>query len=170
MQLTILASLGFAALAAAQDLIKAIRAQPDLSMLLGALQDVPVLAVLLAEASNITILAPTDDAFAKVPARSPLGTAFANKEADAITALLAYHVISGTYLSTDFMETPAYVSTLLVAYEVDGEPLANVTGGQNVGLQLNDSDATILSGEMMSSVVTEAASESYQSFGRFRPN
>ncbi|KAK4614926.1 Fasciclin-like arabinogalactan protein [Fulvia fulva] len=156
MLLTSLASLGFVALTAAQDLISALHAQPDLSTLLGALQDVPEIAVVLAAASNITILAPTNDAFAQVPARSPLGTALANKEADAIAALLAYHVLSGTFMSTDFMEDPQYVSTLLVAYEVDGVSVTNVTGGQNVGLQLNGSDATILSGEMMSSVVTEA--------------
>lgn len=159
MLLTSLASLGFVALTAAQDLISALHAQPDLSTLLGALQDVPEIAVVLAAASNITILAPTNDAFAQVPARSPLGTALANKEADAIAALLAYHVLSGTFMSTDFMEDPQYVSTLLVAYEVDGVSVTNVTGGQNVGLQLNGSDATILSGEKMSSVVTEAVSQ-----------
>ena len=111
------------------------------STLSSVLKLVPDLADALGSASNVTILAPTNSAFKAVDPDTIEGQAIANEDVDAISALLAYHVVQGTYgayQANDIKEIPTWVPTLLdPSYEVDGTPVADVTGGQNVGLIAN---------------------------------
>ncbi|KAK7190687.1 hypothetical protein DPSP01_006704 [Paraphaeosphaeria sporulosa] len=146
-----------AVLAQAPSLTDLIGSQPDLSTLGTALSSFPDLVAVLGSLSNITILAPTNSAFEALLAgdASLESTALSSNNTDAIQALLAYHVLNGTYVSSDFSETPAFAHTLLTP-SGQSDSLTNVTGGQNVGLQLIGGNATIVSGELKGSNVVEA--------------
>ncbi|KAJ4358025.1 uncharacterized protein N0V89_002604 [Didymosphaeria variabile] len=144
-------------LAQAPSLTDLIASQPDLSTIGAALGSVPDLAETLAGLSNITILAPTNSAFEALLAQedTPESVAVNSSDMQAIAAILAYHVLNGTYVSSDFSETPAFVSSLFLP-SFDGSIRTNVTDGQNVGLLLDGENATILSGELKSANVIEA--------------
>ncbi|KAL1612583.1 hypothetical protein SLS60_000812 [Paraconiothyrium brasiliense] len=143
-------------LAQAPSLTDLIASQPDLSTLGTALGSVPDLAETLAGLSNITILAPTNSAFEALLAQAdtPESIGVNSSDVQAIAAILAYHVLNGTYVSSDFSETPTFVSSLFLP-SFDGSIRTNVTDGQNVGLTLDGGNATILSGELKSANVIE---------------
>lgn len=144
---------------AQQSLLETLSGQEDLSTLLQTAQSVPAFAAVLG-LSNITILAPTNEAFAAVDQNSALGRAIAGNDTDYLAGVLAYHVIMGNYTASDVEETPQFVHTLLNdTYQFNGQPLANVTGGQNVELLKNGDEVTILSGSLAESNVTEAVSQ-----------
>jgi len=89
-----------------------------------------------------TVFAPTDDAFAALPeALVPCLLLPANKEA--LSAVLTYHVVSGTVLSTDLsdgMEAPT----------LQGE---NVTVDLTAGVKINDSTVVIADVEADNGVI-----------------
>lgn len=148
-------------LAAAQDLdlFTVLNLQPDLTSFRAALNLVPDLAVILANSTNITILAPVDAAFVALPSDTPEGLAVTARDHDGVAALLAYHVLQGTYPSSAVTEVPTYVSTLLDnTFRVAGVAQANVTGGQYVGAVRNGSDVSFLCGDLAFVTVTEAVS------------
>ncbi|KAJ4301397.1 hypothetical protein N0V90_003489 [Kalmusia sp. IMI 367209] len=148
-----------AVLAQSPSLSELIQSQSDLSILGDALSIVPDLAETLSGLKDVTILAPTDSAFKDLLAQDPNqeNTAITQRNPEAIAALLAYHVLNGTYVSTDFNGVPTYVNTLFTqSYVIDGSAATNVTDGQNVGLVLNGKNATILSGELQSANVVQA--------------
>jgi uncharacterized surface protein with fasciclin (FAS1) repeats len=158
--LTLSASLSFA-LAQTPSLSELLQSQPDLSLLADALTVVPELAATLSGATNITILAPTNGAFEALLAGGPNveSQAVTDRNPEGINTLLAYHVIKGTYLSTNFTDVPTYVSTEFdQSFTISGTVQSNVTEGQHVGLVLNGQNATILSGELQTSNVVEAVS------------
>ncbi|KAF2437287.1 FAS1 domain-containing protein [Karstenula rhodostoma CBS 690.94] len=146
-----------AVLAQAPSLTDLIASQPNLSTLGTALGSLPDLVKTLAGLSNITILAPTNSAFEALLAgdATPESTAVNSSDAQGIAAILAYHVLNGTYVSSDFSETPAFAHTFFVP-SFEGRIRTNVTDGQNVGLVLDGENATILSGELKSANVIEA--------------
>lgn len=147
-----------AVLAQAPSLTDLIASQSDLSVLGTALGSEPDLVKALSGLSNITILAPVDSAFEALLAstNSTEAAAISQKDAQAVAAILSYHVLNGTFVSSDFKDTPAFAHTLLTSSE--GTFGTNVTGGQNVGLVLDGSNATILSGELQSAGVVQAVS------------
>lgn len=155
-----LASYITAVLAQTPSLTDLLASQSDLSNLGAALGSVPDLAKTLAGLSDITILAPTDNAFAALLSKgaSPEGDAVKSNDTQAIAAILAYHVLNGTYVSSDFKDTPAFVHSLFTP-SFEGSLRTNVTGGQNVGLVLDGKNANILSGGLSSAIVTEAVSK-----------
>lgn len=70
-----------------------------------------------------------------------------------LQALLMYHVLNGTYPSTEVMETPLFLPTML-----NNSMYTNVTSGQVVeGLTQGD-DVVFYSGMLNNSTVTEAVS------------
>ena len=144
-------------LTTAQDLLTLLQSQQDLTTLASAIQQLPQITSFLASASNLTLLLPTNDAFAAVPADSEEGQLISTSSPDGLAAILSYHVLQGTYRSTDFSETPLFVPTIFnSSFTINGEARTNVTGGQNVGLVLNGTEATVLSGALASSRVVEA--------------
>jgi uncharacterized surface protein with fasciclin (FAS1) repeats len=148
-----------AVLAQAPTLTELIASQDDLSTLGGALAAVPELAEAVSGLKDITILAPTNAAFEALLAQegSAVSAAIKAQNVEAIAALLSYHVLNGTYASTDFSDIPAFGASLLTnAATVDGYAVANTALGQNVGLVLNGENATLLSGELQSANVVEA--------------
>jgi len=148
-----------AVLAQTPSLSELIASQSDLSTLGEALGLVPDLAELVSGLKDITILAPTNAAFEALLAQRPntANTAITEKNTEAVAALLAYHVLNGTYASTDFSEVPTYRHSLFTqSLTVGGSALTNVTDGQNIGLVLNDKNATLLSGDLQSANVVEA--------------
>jgi uncharacterized surface protein with fasciclin (FAS1) repeats len=139
-------------------LLGLISSQSDLSTLGTLLGQVPDFAQSLSNATNVTILAPINSAFEELLSQ----TQGQNLSSDIIEALLAYHILNGTYLSDNVTETPTFVSTLLnQSFTIDDEAVTNVTTGQNVGLFLNsneggNSSVVVLSGDLSTSNVTEA--------------
>ncbi|KAL8708424.1 MAG: hypothetical protein Q9220_006714 [cf. Caloplaca sp. 1 TL-2023] len=116
-------------------------ATPSLSSLAAAVMGVPGLADSLGSASNITILAPSNDAFSKF-LTTPAAAAVAANDSAAIQALLAYHVLNGTYPASAVKEMPAFIPTLL-----NNTAYANVTGGQVVeALMQDDKDQNFTGG------------------------
>ena len=151
--------LALAASATAQNaLTDYLSSQPDLSTLLSALSAVPDLVQTLVKAGpNLTILAPTNEAFAAVPGDSEEGKAISAGDKNDISAILAYHVLGGKYLSGQVTEEAKYVASLLNPnFTLAGVPATNMTAGQNVGLLKNGRDVEIISGEEKASRVVQA--------------
>lgn len=141
-----------AVLAQAPSLTDLIQSQPDLSTLGTVLGLVPDLAETVTGLSDITILAPTNSAFEALLAQ--VGEGILN-DTGAVASILAYHVLNGTFTSSDFSEVPTYVNSLFVP-SLSGTFTTNVTEGQNVGLVLDGENALILSGLLQSATVTQA--------------
>ncbi|KAF7193631.1 Fasciclin-like arabinogalactan protein [Pseudocercospora fuligena] len=154
----IIALLLSSALASAQqDLVSVLQSQSDLSTLTAVVPKLPEVQEWIGSASNLTLLLPTNDAITSLPSDSWEGKIFSEMDIDGIAAILSLHVINGVYKSTDFKDSPTFVKSVLTDIEpIGGKPVANVTGGQNVGLVLNGSDATCLSGYLSTSKVLEA--------------
>lgn len=156
-----------AALAQSTSLPDLIKSQPDLSILGEAIGMVPDLAKTLGGLKDVTLLAPTDSAFKALlnMDENLENTAIKQKNVEAIAALLSYHVLNGTFTSGDFTGIPTYVHSLFTqASKAQGMSLTNVTEGQNVGLVLNDKNATILSGELQSANVVQAVSIMFSTY------
>jgi uncharacterized surface protein with fasciclin (FAS1) repeats len=111
----------------------------------------PTLLNALAGLSNITILAPSNNALAAFTNSSAGMSAATNP--GLLAATLTYHVLNGTYRSTDITNKTAFVHTLL-----NNATYANVTGGQVVGALSNGSAVDIYSGLLSSSLVSQAVS------------
>ncbi|KKY21267.1 putative beta-ig-h3 fasciclin [Diplodia seriata] len=145
-----LAALASTALAqTTQDLNATLSGIPELSNLTTYLGLVPEVLSSLSGANNITILAPSNDAFNQLMNTS-LGTAL-TQDPGLIQAVLTYHVLNGTYNSSQITEDSQFVPTLLTdpAY-------ANVTGGQRVEVEEEDDNVVFYSGLLQNATVTRA--------------
>lgn len=152
-----LATLGLITKAAAQDLIAALQADPDLSTLLSAIKTVPGLATQLDAREGITIFAPVNKAFAALNTSSLEGQAIADRDVAGITSILSYHVVPATIPSAAITTSPQFFQTLLTPENVIGGGAATlVPGGQYLGAQLNGSNVVLTSGNLATSTVTQA--------------
>lgn len=142
-----LASLAAAAVSA-QSLPELLASTPELSTLATLLGQFPEAAAALANATDISILAPSNTAFATLFGGEEIK--IPENETKVVEAVLSYHILQETLESSDFTETPAFVSTLL------GAPFANVSDGQVVEGLKNGSDVVIVSGLKQVSKVTTA--------------
>jgi uncharacterized surface protein with fasciclin (FAS1) repeats len=159
MRLSILASSAFATLTTAQSqyLSSLLSTNPDLSTFADKLRTVSSFAgILNSQKGNITIFAPTNQAFEAFSAGSgsPESQAIKDQNKDAIEALLAYHVLNGTYVAANFKDALKYANTI---FTLSKSPAfeTKVTGGQKLGLVLKGGNATVLSGDMQSSNVVQ---------------
>lgn len=138
-----------AAKAYAQNLTAVLTSSPDLSNLTSIISANPALLSALSGASNITILAPSNQAFAALQ-NSSAASLLTNNDPTAITALLQYHVLKGTYPASAIKNTPAFIPTLLNATQ-----FTNVTGGQVVEAITQGNSVEIYSGLLSKSTVTK---------------
>lgn len=106
----------------------------------------------LANMKNVTLLAPSNQAFAKF-LNSSMGAALKANDTAAISAVLMYHVLNGTYASSAIKTTPAFIPTMLT-----NKAYSNVTGGQRVEAMLMGQNVTFTSGLLTQSHVTQAVS------------
>ena len=113
---------------------------PNLSNLTQYLGFYPQIVSTLASSTNITFLAPSNEAFTKLLA-GPSGQAL--NDASLVEALLSYHILNGTYKSTDFDTKPTFVSTFLI-----DSNYTYVPGGQVVEA-LTTSDGTIFASGLL---------------------
>lgn len=156
---TILTLLSSNVFAQTPSLVELLQSQSDLTNLTAAFLAVPDFGSITATLTNITILAPVDSAFEQLLAGglTAESQAIGMQDPDGISTLLAYHIINGTYNSSSFTQNPTFVNTIFnQSYAIFDTVRTNVTEGQNLGLVLNGENATILSGELMYSVVVEA--------------
>ncbi len=72
---------------------------------------------------------------------------------DIVSALLKYHVLKGTYLTSNFTNISQFIPTMLA-----NSSYVNVTGGQRVEATLNGSVVNFFSGLLQQSTVTIAVS------------
>lgn len=131
-------------------LAQALNSSSQLTSLSGVL-GLPGLAQLvesLSSAQNVTILAPSNQAFASV-GNATLGALTQNE--GLLTALLQYHVLNGTVLSSAITNQSQFVPTLLT-----NELFTNVTGGQVVEAVASGGNVTFFSGLLSNSSVTQA--------------
>ncbi|KAJ4994129.1 fasciclin domain-containing protein [Stagonosporopsis vannaccii] len=131
-------------------LTDALSSTPQLSSL-SAVLGLPALSELvqsLGSAQNITILAPSNDALNAV-GNETLSALTA--DVGLLTALLQYHVLNGSILSSAITNQSAFVPTLLT-----NETYTNVTGGQVVEAVANDGNVTFFSGLLANSSVAQA--------------
>ncbi|KAL1636763.1 hypothetical protein SLS58_009602 [Diplodia intermedia] len=145
-----LAALASTALAqTTQDLNATLSGIPELSNLTTYLGLLPEVLGSLSGANNITILAPSNDAFNQLMNTS-LGTAL-TQDPGLMQAVLTYHVLNGTYNSSQITEDSQFIPTLLTdpAY-------ANVTGGQRVEVEEEDDNVVFYSGLLQNATVTRA--------------
>lgn len=90
--------------------------------------------------SGVTLLAPSNNAINQLY-NTPLATQLAT-DPNFLAAFLSYHVLSGQYLVSDLLSTPAAtMSTFL-----DQKAYTNVTGGQKVAARSNNGAITFISG------------------------
>ncbi|KAI4634908.1 hypothetical protein J4E83_002230 [Alternaria metachromatica] len=147
-QLSVLALAGFvlAQNETVPDLAAALNSTDELSTL----QSVIPAGVLesLAGLTNITILAPSNSAFGKID-NETLSSLTSNE--GLLTALLQYHVLNGTFRSTDITNTSTFVPTALT-----NPMFTNVTGGQVVEAIAMDDSVMFYSGLLANSTVTTA--------------
>lgn len=125
-------SAALASVAAAQSLTQVLTANNQTSMLATVLGQVPGLVSTLGNITgNITLLAPSNNALNAL-LTSPGGQAVASNQA-ALTALLSYHVLNGSFPAAAFNSTPSFARTTL-----GNGSYAQVSGGQRVeGLAMN---------------------------------
>jgi uncharacterized surface protein with fasciclin (FAS1) repeats len=131
-------------------LTEALNSSSSLSSLSGVLA-MPGLASLvgaLGSAQNVTILAPSNAAFESLGSEAV--SALAANEG-LLTALLQYHVLNGTFLSSAITNQSAFVPTLLT-----NELFTNVTGGQVINAKVTDGNVTFFSGLLANSSVSQA--------------
>ncbi|KAJ4382077.1 hypothetical protein N0V86_002405 [Didymella sp. IMI 355093] len=134
----------------APSLTEALNSSTSLSSLAGVLS-LPGLGELvqgLSSAQNITILAPSNEAFAAIGNETVQALA---SNTGLLTALLQYHVLNGTYLSSAITNQSAFVPTLLT-----NELFTNVTGGQVVEAVTTGDNVTFFSGLLSNSSVSTA--------------
>jgi uncharacterized surface protein with fasciclin (FAS1) repeats len=164
MRVAVLTTTLYAAIVTAQTqyLESLLRLNPDLSSFSNALHNVSSFARSLNGNSNVTIFTPTNQAFDTLLAGSntPERRAVSGGNKDELEKLLAFHVVSGTYTTANFTTTQTSVNTL--SYRDTGFSSRNLTAseftGPTIGLVKNGTNATILSGQMQSSNVVQAAS------------
>jgi uncharacterized surface protein with fasciclin (FAS1) repeats len=139
----------FASLAAAQSMnfTATIISNPNLSNLTQYLGMYPQIVETLSSLTNITLLAPSNEAFTKAVSAAQINAL----DRSLITALFTYHVLEGTYFSTDFTSKPAFIRTALVdpAY-------TNLTSGQVVEAVVSDKKVDFYSGLLQKATVTQA--------------
>lgn len=123
--------LAFAGLVAAQSantsLADALGANNDtLSTLNSLLLTQPALVQALSSLNDITLLAPSNDALDALLNDTAVASMLTS-DPSMLVALLQYHVLNGTFKSTDVTDKAAFIPTLLT-----NETYTNVTGGQRV--------------------------------------
>lgn len=131
-------------------LAEALNSSTELSSLSGVLA-LPGLAQLvesLSSAQNVTILAPSNEAFLSVGNET---LAALTADEGMLTALLQYHVLNGTVLSSAITNQSQFVPTLLT-----NEMYTNVTGGQVIEAVANGGNVTFFSGSLSNSSVVQA--------------
>jgi len=114
--------------------------------LLGTLPDV---LRSLGAAMNVTLLAPSNQALGAF-LNSTAGRALATNS-EAVTALLQYHVLNGSYSAETVTNTSAFIPTSLT-----DEAYTNVTGGQRVEVVRVRDNVTFYSGLLQNSSVVQA--------------
>jgi uncharacterized surface protein with fasciclin (FAS1) repeats len=142
----------FASLATAQsmNLTTAITSNPNLSNLTQYLGFYPQIIQTLSGLTNITLLAPSNEAFTKLLS-GPGASQVSAQDKSLITALFTYHVLDGTYFSTDITSKPAFIPTALV------DPVyTNLTSGQVVEAVLSGKSVDFYSGLLQKATVTQA--------------
>ncbi|KAL8899293.1 MAG: hypothetical protein Q9207_006270 [Kuettlingeria erythrocarpa] len=125
-------------------------ATSSLSTLTSAVMGVPGLASMLGSLSNVTILAPSNEAFEKFM-ETPAAAALTSGDNAAISALLSYHILNGTFPASAVTDTPAFVPTML-----NNTAYTNVTGGQVVECVRQGDNVLFYSGLLMNASVTTA--------------
>jgi uncharacterized surface protein with fasciclin (FAS1) repeats len=134
----------------APSLTQALNSSSDLSSL-SALLSTPGLGQLvesLSSTQNVTILAPSNQAFESIGNETL--TSLASNEG-LLTALLQYHVLNGTFLSSAITNQSTFVPTLLT-----NQLFTNVTGGQVVNAKTSGDNVTFFSGLLANSSVSQA--------------
>ncbi|KAK7706295.1 hypothetical protein SLS64_007635 [Diaporthe eres] len=150
MQLKQLTALALAGVVSGQSLTDLIGQNQDLSQLGTLLGQYPDLAQTLGGLSNITVLAPNNAALSALLNDSSVTAAVA-ADPGLVPAILTYHVLNGTYRSTDITDTPAFPKTLLT-----NSTYTNVTGGQVVKAETEDDSVVFTSGLLRQSRVATA--------------
>ena len=127
MQIKNLLPLALATAASAQQMMNltaALSSTPELSNLTQTLGLFSALVAGLSKTPNITLLAPSNKAFAAL-ASGPMAAGL--QDTSLITAVLQYHVLSGTYYAANVTKTPSFIPTLLT-----NTSYTNTTRGQVV--------------------------------------
>jgi uncharacterized surface protein with fasciclin (FAS1) repeats len=157
---SLIATALLASVAQCQDSFDAfLQTQSDLSTFRDLLQ-LTNLTEALAGASNLTILVPTDAAFENLPTSDPEaleGASVLQRDPEGLTILFRRHVIQGSFPSESINAVPVFPRTLLTPeLAVPGQNIANTTGGQSVGLFLQQNRVRVLSGELNLASVVQA--------------
>ncbi|CAM1502628.1 Fc.00g074040.m01.CDS01 [Cosmosporella sp. VM-42] len=146
-----LALAGLAAAQSSQNITEVLAANNDtLSTLNGLLAAQPGLVRALSSMNNITILAPSNDAFEAFLNDTDVAR-MVGADPGAVTAVLSYHVLNGTYMANDFMNTSMFIETML-----SNRTYENVTGGQVVEARMNNDTVSFYSALKAESNVTTA--------------
>jgi uncharacterized surface protein with fasciclin (FAS1) repeats len=125
-----------------------IESRPELSNLTSYLGFYPEIVQELVSGTYATFLAPNNEAFADILTGPGVATLAAN-DPSLIEALFQYHVLKGTYHSTDFSGGPKFIPTALT-----NAKYTNVTGGQVVEVIQSGGTTLFYSGFLSNSTIT----------------
>lgn len=111
-----------------------------LSILNGFLEQQQALFNTFSNTQDITVLAPSNDALSSLPSAL---VDRVSTDPDYLAALLSYHVLNGTYYSSQLSAAsdPVYIRTLL-----NSSSYSNVTGGQRIVSQVSSGAVSLGSG------------------------
>jgi hypothetical protein len=112
----------------ALSLLELLQGSPQLSTFYARVNASKNLTNFLASSSDFTLLAPSNDAFAKLPPGK------SNMTDDQFTAMLEYSLLRGAFPKLSLSTANQFVPSHLI-----NSNYANVTGGQAVGLSLDNS-------------------------------
>lgn len=125
---------------------------PALSNLTSYLALLPDLAANLATLSNVTLLAPNNDAFTKLLSAAQSSGLLNNTAL--INSLFTYHVLNGTYNSSQITSTPQFLPTLLQA----SSNFTTLASGAVVEGVKSGNKTVFYSGALANSTVVDAVS------------
>ncbi|POS86433.1 hypothetical protein EPUL_005506 [Erysiphe pulchra] len=137
---------GFALTAVATTVTDMISRNPNTSSLNKLLQQLPEIASALDRARSITVLAPSNAAFDAF-LRTNAGAAAASQP-DVIANLLNYHVLTSTYMASNFSNVPVFPRTLLT-----NSSYTSLREGQRVKIEAANNSVTVTSGLLNTSCV-----------------
>lgn len=128
---------------AADDIVATAAGNPDFSTLVAAVQAAGLVEVLQGE-GPFTVFAPTNAAFAALP-EGTVESLLEAENRDTLTAILTYHVVSGTVMSADIpegsTEVPTVQGTTLTVEKTDAG--VTINGANVISVDIEASNGVI---------------------------
>jgi len=173
-QLCVLALLALSGIAAGQEpqgaaVIECAAAQENITTLVSLVDRTGLNDTFSNETANFTLFAPTDDAFAQMPPDLDELLMNSTDSEVLLPEVLLYHVIEGTYSSSDLVEIGVLESMqgeMLVFYSTtDGNMTVNEVNVTTTDIQCSNGVVHVIEGVLLPSIIPQASDENITATG-----